>query len=45
MWHAAVLPQELDRLKAWYDSAHHGRPLALVPLKNLLDTLEKRLNT
>jgi Domain of unknown function (DUF4350) len=41
--HAAVLPQERDRLKAWYDDAHHGRPLALVPLKNLLDTLEKRL--
>jgi len=41
--HAAVLPQELDRLKAWYDHAHHGRPVAIVPLKNLLDTLEKRL--
>jgi hypothetical protein len=43
--HAAVLPQELDRLKAWYAHAHQGRPIAIVPLKNLLDTLEKRLNT
>ena len=43
--HAAVLPQELDQLKAWYADAHHQRNIALVPLKNLLDTLEKRLNT
>lgn len=43
--HAAVLPQELDRLKAWYAHARSGLPVALVPLKNLLDSLEKRLNT
>jgi hypothetical protein len=43
--HAAVLPQELDQLKAWYADAHQQRNIALVPLKNLLDTLEKRLNT
>jgi hypothetical protein len=43
--HAAVLPQELDQLKAWYADAHHARDLPLVPLKNLLDTLEKRLKT
>jgi hypothetical protein len=43
--HAAVLPQERDQLRAWYDDAHHARRIAIVPLKNLLDTLEKRLNT
>ena len=43
--HAAVLPQELDQLNAWYADAHQQRNIALVPLKNLLDTLEKRLNT
>jgi hypothetical protein len=43
--HAAVLPQERDQLKAWYADAHHARRVAIVPLKNLLDTLEKRLNT
>jgi hypothetical protein len=41
--HAALLPQELDQLKTWYADAHQARPVALVPLKNLLDTLEKRL--
>jgi hypothetical protein len=43
--HAALLPQELDQLKAWYADAHQGRNIPLVALKNLLDTLEKRLNT
>jgi hypothetical protein len=43
--HAALLPQELDRLKTWYADAHAERKIELVPLKNLLDTLEKRLNT
>lgn len=41
--HAALLPQELDQLKAWYADAQQARPVAIVPLKNLLDTLEKRL--
>jgi hypothetical protein len=43
--HAAILPQELDGLKAWYAAAHAGRRIQLVPLKQLLDTLEKRLKT
>jgi hypothetical protein len=43
--HGAVLPQELDQLKAWYADAHSTRKLPLVPLQNLLDTLEKRLKT
>lgn len=43
--HGALLPQELDRLRAWYADAIAGREVPLVPLKNLLDTLEKRLNT
>ncbi|MEO8016998.1 MAG: DUF4350 domain-containing protein [Pseudomonadota bacterium] len=43
--HAAILPQELDRLKTWYADAHSERKLPLVPLQNLLDTLEKRLKT
>jgi hypothetical protein len=43
--HAAVLPQERDQLKAWYADVVRRRDVAIVPLKNLLDTLEKRLNT
>ena len=43
--HAALLPQELDQLRTWYAAALAGRAVPLVPLKNLLDTLEKRLNT
>jgi hypothetical protein len=43
--HAAVLPQERDQLKAWYADAHRARNVAVAPLKILLDTLEKRLNT
>ncbi|HEU5136630.1 MAG TPA: DUF4350 domain-containing protein [Steroidobacteraceae bacterium] len=43
--HGAVLPQELDQLKSWYADAHSARKLPLVPLQNLLDTLEKRLKT
>ena len=43
--HGAVLPQELDQLKTWYADAHAARKLPLVPLQNLLDTLEKRLKT
>jgi hypothetical protein len=42
---AAILPQELDRLKNWYADAHAERKLPLVPLQNLLDSLEKRLKT
>ena len=43
--HGAVRPQELDQLKTWYADAHSARKLPLVPLQNLLDTLEKRLKT
>jgi hypothetical protein len=43
--HAAILPQELDELKIGYAAAHAGRRIALLPLKQLLDTLEKRLKT
>lgn len=43
--HAAIRPQELDRLKTWYADAHAARKLPLVPLQNLLDTLESRLKT
>jgi hypothetical protein len=43
--HAAILPQELDQLKGWYADAHAHRKLALVPLQNLLDNLERRLKT
>jgi uncharacterized protein DUF4350 len=43
--HGAVLPQELDQLKTWYADAHASRALPLVPLQNLLDSLEKRLKT
>jgi hypothetical protein len=43
--HAAIRPQELDRLKTWYADAHAERKLPLVPLQNLLDTLESRLKT
>jgi hypothetical protein len=43
--HGAILPQELDQLKTWYADAHASRALPLVSLQNLLDSLEKRLNT
>lgn len=43
--HAAILPQELDRVKTWYADAHAERKVPLIPLKNLLDTLEVRLKT
>ncbi len=43
--HAAILPQELDRLKTWYADAHAERKVPLVPLQNLLDILESRLKT
>lgn len=43
--HAAVLPQELDQLKSAWAAARAAKPVALVPLKRLLDILEKRLNT
>ena len=43
--HAAILPQELDLLKSWYAAAHARRAVPLVPLKQLLDSLEKRLKT
>jgi hypothetical protein len=43
--HAAILPQELDQLKAWYADAHASRKLPLVPLQNLLDNLERRIKT
>jgi hypothetical protein len=41
--HAAILPQELDRLKDWYAQAHQGRDLPIADLQNLLDNLERRL--
>jgi hypothetical protein len=41
--HAAILPQELDRLKDWYAQAHKGSDLPIADLQNLLDTLERRL--
>jgi hypothetical protein len=41
--HAAILPQELDRLKDWYAQAYAGRALPLADLQNLLDKLERRL--
>jgi len=43
--HAAIRPQELDRLKTWYADAHAERKIPLVPLQNLLDLLESRLKT
>jgi len=43
--HAAIRPQELDRLKTWYADAHAERAVPLVPLQNLLDLLESRLKT
>jgi hypothetical protein len=43
--HAAILPQELDQLKGWYADAHAQSLLPLVPLKNLLDKLERRLTS
>jgi len=43
--HAAIRPQELDRLKSWYADAYSARAMSLVPLQNLLDNLEKRLKT
>ena len=37
--HAAILPQELDRLKTWYADAHAEREAAArADLQNLLDT-------
>jgi Domain of unknown function (DUF4350) len=42
---AGILPQELDQLKTWYADAHAQRGVPLVPLKNLLDQLERRLKT
>ena len=43
--HGAILPQELDQLKTWYADARSERKLPLVPLQNLLDSMEKRLKT
>ena len=43
--HAAILPQELDRLKDWYAQAHAERKIPLADLQNLLDNLERRLKT
>lgn len=43
--HAAILPQELDRLKDWYALAHAERKVPLADLQNLLDNLERRLKT
>jgi len=40
---AAILPQDLDRIKAWYADAHAERKVPLVKLQNLLDSLGKRL--
>jgi hypothetical protein len=41
--HAAILPQDLDHLKAWYADAYSERKVPLVQLQNLLDSLGKRL--
>lgn len=41
--HAAILPQELDQLKAWYAAAHAERKVPLVPLQNLLDSLSRKI--
>ena len=43
--HAAILPQELDQLRAWYADAHAARRPPLAPLQNLLDNLVRRLQT
>jgi hypothetical protein len=43
--HAALLPQELDQLRKWYADARAMREVPLVPLRNLLDQLERRLKT
>jgi hypothetical protein len=43
--HGAILPQELDQMKAWYADAHAARKLPLIELHNLLDHLESRLKT
>jgi hypothetical protein len=43
--HAAILPQELDQLKAWYAHAHSARRPPLAPLQNLLDKIARRLHT
>jgi len=43
--HAGILPQELDQLKKWYAAAHAMQEVPLVPLRNLLDQLERRLKT
>ncbi len=42
---AAIAPQEMDQLKAWYSDAHAERKLPLAPLQNLLDSLGKRIHT
>jgi hypothetical protein len=43
--HAAILPQEMDQLKAWYADAHAERKPPLVSLQNLLDNLARRIHT
>jgi hypothetical protein len=43
--HAAIPPQELDQVKAWYADAHSSRKVPLVDLQNLLDKTERRLRT
>jgi hypothetical protein len=43
--HAAIRPQDLDQIKAWYADAHSMRKVPLVELQNLLDQLERRLKT
>ncbi|HYJ40751.1 MAG TPA: DUF4350 domain-containing protein [Steroidobacteraceae bacterium] len=43
--HGAILPQELDQMKAWYADAHSARKLPIIELQNLLDHLESRLKT
>jgi len=43
--HAGILPQELDQLKKWYAAAHAMQEVPLVPLRNLLDQLERRLKS
>jgi len=43
--HAGLLPQDLDQLRKWYADAYAMKEVPLVPLRNLLDQLERRLKT
>ncbi len=43
--HAAILPQEMDQLKAWYADAYAERKPPLTSLQNLLDKLARKIKT